>query len=578
MLYALSHPFSVRPFPLPVLLALAAPLAFTACTGTIGDAAPNDAVPEPGATAGTVGDTPGAPPAVSPPATCDPRLKPATPARLRRLTTAQYDNSARALLAPRKVPAGTTNPFDDALAAARFSTMAQGAGIPQQTLTLLLDAAERLADELAPALREGQACLAAATLERGCLETAFGTLGAAAFRRPLTADELGRFVGLVLAEQAAAGADTALRLGLSAMLSSPRFAFVWEIGAGAPDEHGRTKLGPYEVAATLSYAITEGPPDAALVEAARKGELATAAQLRAHAERLLLTSGADLASVRRFFGEYFGYPKAPDIFKDPKTYPFHNGTAIVDDTELFVRDAVSARKGVLQTLLTSSKGFARADSAKSYGLDVPSKTPVAVTFPSAERAGILTHPSFLVALSHNEGNDVIKRGRFVNESLLCRKLPDLALPEVPSPPDLPNATLRERLKIHSEKPECAGCHSLMDPPGLSFEQYDHTGRYRTTEVGKPVDASGVLSGAGSEDGPFRNAVDMSARLARSPVVEDCFARHAMRYWLGRLEAEADGCTLAAARTAYQKSEGDVLQMFIELLASESFLYRTSASK
>jgi hypothetical protein len=509
-------------------------------------------------------------------AVCDARLKPASPTRLRRLTAAQFQNTAAALLQPKKLPAGIGNPFDDALGAARFTTMADAAGIPQQTLGLLLDAAEALAAELAPALRAQSACLGAATLDRTCVEAAINQVGGAAFRRPLTAEELGRFAGLVVTEQGTAGADTALRLGLAALLSSPRFAFNWEQGAGVPDAFGRVRLGPYEVAAALSYAITEGPPDAALLDAARKGELGTTAQIRAQAERLLLATSGDLASVRRFFGEYFGYPKATEVFKDPKTYPFHNGAGLVDDTDRFVRDTVTTRKSFLSTLLTSSRGFVRADTARSYGMDVTVKTPMAVTLPSAERAGILTQPSFLVARSKTEANDPIRRGKFVNESLLCRKVPDLSLPEVPEPPDLPNSTLRERLAAHSQRPQCAGCHALMDPPGFAFEQYDHTGRYRTTETGKPVDASGMLTGAGAEDGRFANAVELAGRLARAAVVEDCFSRHALRYWLGRLETDADGCTIAAARAAYQKSGGDVLQLFAELLGSESFLYRTVA--
>jgi len=208
---------------------------------------------------------------------------------------------------------------------------------------------------------------------------------------------------------------------------------------------------------------------------------------------------------------------------------------------------------------------------------VSAKTPAAVTFPKGQRAGILTQPSWLVAHSINSDNLPVQRGRFISESLLCRPVPDLPLTTVPVPPELPNSTFRERLRAHSELPQCAGCHALMDPLGFPFEQYDHVGRYRTTEGTRTVDTSGTLIGAGPADGAFSSPIELAQRLARSPVVETCFTRHAMRFWLGRVEGLADGCGLEAAQAAYARSGGDVTKMFVEILSSESFAYRTQVA-
>ena len=46
---------------------------------------------------------------------------------------------------------------------------------------------------------------------------------------------------------------------------------------------------------------------------------------------------------------------------------------------------------------------------------------------------------------------------------------------------------------------CAGCHKLTDPIGLAFENFDGAGRYRATERGAPIDASGVLDGKSFDD-------------------------------------------------------------------------------
>ena len=52
--------------------------------------------------------------------------------------------------------------------------------------------------------------------------------------------------------------------------------------------------------------------------------------------------------------------------------------------------------------------------------------------------------------------------------------------------------MRQRLAAHRANPACASCHNLMDPVGFSLENYDAVGRWRTTEDGVPVDASGGL--------------------------------------------------------------------------------------
>jgi hypothetical protein len=95
---------------------------------------------------------------------------------------------------------------------------------------------------------------------------------------------------------------------------------------------------------------------------------------------------------------------------------------------------------------------------------------------------------------------------------------------VPAPPDNiqidvpapnPNLTTRERYAMHRTNPACGGCHTLLDPIGLGFENYDAIGRYRETENGKMVDATGELAGTTGSDGAFRGAAELGARLGPS---------------------------------------------------------------
>jgi hypothetical protein len=505
---------------------------------------------------------------------CDGR-KPSTLPRLRRLTATQWSNTVAALgLQP--AANGRVNPFDDGLASGHFSTDVGQVGLPVESLSLLLDAAESLAADLAPIVKGQTACLAAGNATRPCIDGVLATVGTKAFRRPLTSEESGRFAQFFLNEQGAGGegTDGALRLMLAALLSSPNFAFRFERGTGANDG-GRVKLGPYEVASAISYTVTDGPPDAMLMAAAQGNQLGTTDQIKAHVVRLLGADGKNPA-VGRFMREYFRYPSAAAVAKDAKLFPFHKGPLLVEDTDLFMQRVVSQRKPFLELLLAAPGGVARAETAASYGLSNAAAAPAPVDFPAGQRAGIMTQPAFLVAFSGTDNTLPVHRGRYLSENLLCSPVPDIPLTEIPPLPMLPNATAREKLAVHSTMPQCAACHAKMDFFGLALEQYDHTGRFRTVgEGGKTIDASGTLAGAGSEDGPFTGAVQLAGKLSRSPVVRQCFVLQAFRFWTGRDEVSTDGCALRAADEAFTASGGDVVELFTSLLTSDAFLYRTA---
>lgn len=65
---------------------------------------------------------------------------------------------------------------------------------------------------------------------------------------------------------------------------------------------------------------------------------------------------------------------------------------------------------------------------------------------------------------------------------------------------------------------CAGCHRPMDSLGLVLEQYDHVGRFRTIEAGKPVDTTGVLAGLRAEDLPLAGPGDPRTGAAKEAGV------------------------------------------------------------
>jgi len=197
------------------------------------------------------------------------------------------------------------------------------------------------------------------------------------------------------------------------------------------------------------------------------------------------------------------------------------------------------------------------------------------TVPEGERLGILTHPSWLVSHSDAMDNHAIHRGRWIRERLLGGGIPDVPITVDAMLPDEPHHSLRERMRV-TKDPYCWTCHQKMDPLGLPFEMFNHTGMYRTTELNKPVDTSGEIIDSGDEqlDGEVANAIEMIGKLAESRRAEQVFVRHAFRFWMGRNETLNDAPVLQTAYRAYRDNGGSMNALITSLLTSDAFLYRT----
>ena len=111
--------------------------------------------------------------------------------------------------------------------------------------------------------------------------------------------------------------------------------------------------------------------------------------------------------------------------------------------------------------------------------------------------------------------------------------------------------MRERMEQHRANPACSGCHQLMDPIGLSMENFDAIGRWRTrTEAGSPVDASGGLPGGTSFEGVsgLRKAI-----LSRPELFVTTVTEKLLTYAVGRgLEYYDAPAVRAIARDARPK--------------------------
>lgn len=218
------------------------------------------------------------------------------------------------------------------------------------------------------------------------------------------------------------------------------------------------------------------------------------------------------------------------------------------------------------------------DDEQNFLLPQPYKRP--------NRAGMLTHPAWLIAFSLNDHTDPIRRGKWIRERLLAGLVPNVPITVDATIPADHHKTLRERLTV-TEKQECWRCHEQMNPLGHPFEIYDDFGRYRTEEFldklpkvndkypTKPVNATGALTGSGEKglDGEVKDALELIKKLADSDKVRQSMIRHVFRYYMGRNEMLSDSVTLIEADKAYLESGGSFKALVVSLLTSDSFLYR-----
>jgi hypothetical protein len=152
-------------------------------------------------------------------------------------------------------------------------------------------------------------------------------------------------------------------------------------------------------------------------------------------------------------------------------------------------------------LLDANYTFLNERLAKHYGIpNVYGSFFRKVELPPefAVRRGMLGKGSFLTISSAPERNSPVNRGKYTMMMFLGVEPP--APP--PNVPDLPvqadatrggrKPTMREQMELHRKNEPCASCHKIMDPIGLTLENFDAIGTWRTLDDGSVIDPSGIL--------------------------------------------------------------------------------------
>jgi hypothetical protein len=281
--------------------------------------------------------------------------------------------------------------------------------------------------------------------------------------------------------------------------------------------------------------------------------------------------------VEEFYSQWLTLTAVAGTAKDPATYPAYTPSlqaSMQKETLAFVDWVMWESDARLQTLLTSTTSFLNEELATAYGVQGVSGTGLQkVDMDPKQRSGLVTQLALMSVLGKPDRSSPVLRGKFVRERLLCQTIAPPPQNIVITPPVIqPGETTRDAFSQHDKQEPCHSCHTLMDPIGFGFENYDGMGKWRDLDQGKPVDPSGTLTGS-DVDGTFNGAVDLMKKLATSHEVADCAAIEWFRYAFGRGDTPDDACSMQSLKTTFAGANFDIRELLVALTQTDAFRYR-----
>ncbi len=378
--------------------------------------------------------------------------------------------------------------------------------------------------------------------------------------------------------------DLAIREPLSAILASPGFLYIQEIGVNqtksqsekeniSPSPPLAFSLSKAELSSRLSYFLWSAPPDAPLLAA----DLTDPDILSREVDRMLSSPKAD-EFVSGFVHQWLHLDRLDFFQFDTKQFrDFDESTKAAARREVYETFAHLLRNGgSLSRLLKSDEVHVNGLLATYYGIEGVSGDgfrPVKVPAGSP-RGGLLGMAAVLAMGSNGERTSPVERGAWVLRYLLHN-------PPPPAPPNVPQLdrlngkpiSPRERLAAHQEEPQCLQCHRKIDPIGFGLENFNAAGKWREVDYDPktkkewPIDPAGAIHNGLS----FKDYFELRDLVAaREEDFARGFTEALIEYALGRPYGFTDEA-LAGGIVARAKSRDYAIREFVmALVASEVF--------
>jgi hypothetical protein len=413
--------------------------------------------------------------------------------------------------------------------------------------------------------------------EKPCARKIVARLAVAAYRRPVSAEEITGLMKLYDVGYADGGFEGGISVGIQAILASPSFIYRFERTRVQVAQHAAStyNLTDLELASRLSYFLWSAPPDQTLLTIAEQSRLHLPNVMQAQVKRML-ADPRSMSLSTNFAGEWLHLQNLKGVLPDAYLFPNYDktlGNSMREETELFFNSVVHDDQSVL-TLLNANYTYVNGPLARLYGIpNVLGNRFRRVQLTDENRFGLLGQASILTLTSASNRTSPVIRGKYVMEVFL-----GTPPPPPPAAQQLPEhgsngsvQTVRQRLEEHRQNPTCAGCHKFMDPIGFALENYDPIGGWRTLDAGAPIDSSGQLYDGIKLNSPasLRKALLVHCDAFISTFTENLFA-----YGVGRVLHPTDMPAIRAIERE-AAAHGDTFSSIVLGIAnSDSFRMRS----
>ncbi len=343
--------------------------------------------------------------------------------------------------------------------------------------------------------------------EISCATKILSRLAQRAYRRPADGTDVETLLSFYKRARSTGTFDDGIRAALERVLVSPDFLFRIEADPAAGAPGAVHHVSDIELASRLSFFLWSSIPDDTLLDLAIRGKLHEPAILEQQVARMFADPRARTSLVNNFFSDWLETRNVWLLNPDGTKFPWFDDnlrSAFVTETEMFL-DAQVKENASVADLLTSNETFLNEQLARHYGIPGVYGShfrPVKLT--DENRFGLLGKASVLAVTSYATRTAPTIRGKWLLENMVGApppappaNVPALELSNKDGKP----VSVRQMLEMHRANPACAGCHARMDPLGLSLENFDAIGQWRTTDAGHAIDASGVLLDGTKVNGP-----------------------------------------------------------------------------
>ena len=383
-----------------------------------------------------------------------------------------------------------------------------------------------------PSRRRIFICRPTSDNETACAKRILTSLATKAFRRPVRDTDLETLLSFYQQGKNSGGFEPGIEAALARILVDPWFVFRFEKEPAGTAPGAIYAISDLELASRLSFFLWSSIPDEELLRLAEQNKLHEP-QVLAHQARRMLADPKSSALAENFAGQWLYLRELKN--SRPETGNFNDNLrqSFRRETELFFDSIVREDRHVVD-LLNADYTFVDERLAQHYGIPgVYGSRFRRVKLPDDTRRGLLGQGSILLVTSVATRTSPVARGKWVLENILGSS-PPLPPPNVPALPESASAaklvSVRQKMEAHRTNPVCASCHKIMDPIGFSLENFDLTGKWRTTDGGVPIDAAGQMVDGTKLSGP---ASLREALLSRSDVFVSTVTEKLMTYALGR---------------------------------------------